>query len=477
MRVSEYYNLGRTQPSLDFVDVDIFGDSKVFVDPYALRLLPSSWGDVCVFLIQNFFRRVLELIKEGHHQDARILLAVLREPNETHLGLSRERARGRALGSGSARDVWQALSQSEAVASGLLEDLEDAILMVEGISSDIISDITTNIIRDPLVEYTESMCEYYGIPLQIDVNSGPLWDPTGQHWYSEFVRLPVTGWGKLLLVPKVIVRRRMEYDVDEYYGDYILEHLRDVELSANSELVRLLRDGRRRVTKKDLKAKYGRGKATVVRETRRHPELLQRYRRDKRVGYRPPMDHVDIAEAEGTPNPDWDALLRVVTELPTGRDTASAYEKGIEALLTAIFYPCLTNPQVQLELHEGRKRVDITYTNVATDGFFRWLSQHYSAPHIFVECKNYNGDPGNPELDQLSGRFSPSRGQTGILVCRTLANKELFIQRCRDTADDQRGFIIPLDDDDLISIVDERRDVLHIPQFRFLQERFDRLIM
>jgi len=122
--VSEYYNLGRTQPSLDFVDVDIFGDSKVFVDPYALRLLPSSWGDMCVFLIQNFFRRVLGLIKEGHHQDARILLAVLREPNETHLGLSRERARGRALGSGSARDVWQALSQSEAVASGLMEETE-----------------------------------------------------------------------------------------------------------------------------------------------------------------------------------------------------------------------------------------------------------------------------------------------------------------------------------------------------------------
>ena len=100
MRVSEHYNLGRTQPALDFVDVDIYGDSRVFIDPYALRLLPSAWADECVFLVQDFFRRVMGFINTGRHQDARTLLASLREPNETHLGLSRDRARGRALGRG-----------------------------------------------------------------------------------------------------------------------------------------------------------------------------------------------------------------------------------------------------------------------------------------------------------------------------------------------------------------------------------------
>lgn len=78
-------------------------------------------------------------------------MRVLREPNETHLGLSAGRSKGRALGTELARDVWKALSQSEAAKSGLLRDLEDTILMVEGISVDIVSDMTTNIIRGPLI--------------------------------------------------------------------------------------------------------------------------------------------------------------------------------------------------------------------------------------------------------------------------------------------------------------------------------------
>jgi hypothetical protein len=172
-RVSKYYKLNRTQPTLDFVDVDIVGDIRVFIDPRAIRLLPSQWGDECVSLVQNFFRTVLVAIHEGQHGQARALLSVLREPNETHLGLSRGKSRGRGLGRESVKDVWKALTKSEAVKSGLLEDLEDTILMIEGVSSDIISDITTNIIRQPLIHYTQNMASYYGIPLEQEVNSGP----------------------------------------------------------------------------------------------------------------------------------------------------------------------------------------------------------------------------------------------------------------------------------------------------------------
>ena len=65
MRVSEYYKLGRTQPGLDFVDVDIDADLPVFTDPRALRLLPSDWGAECVSLLQNFFETILSAIRSG----------------------------------------------------------------------------------------------------------------------------------------------------------------------------------------------------------------------------------------------------------------------------------------------------------------------------------------------------------------------------------------------------------------------------
>jgi len=476
MRVSEYYHLERAQPELDFVDVDIYGDVRIYVDPRALRLLPSRWGDECVSMIQNFFQTVLETIKNGMVEKAKFLLMILKEPNETHLGLSKDKARGRALGYESAIDVYEALSQSEAARSGLLEDLEDTILMVEGIDKDIVSDITTNIIRGPLIAYTNGVCNLYGIPLVGEVDSGPLWDPEKKDWFSGLVPLPVAE-SKLLLVPKVIVRRKTDYDADEYYRDYILEYLMEEELSAKTELVRLLKDGRRKVTKKDLEEKYGRGKAVIVRETIRNPKILESYRSDKRKMPMPPLKHSELAEVEGTDLPNWDALLSVVVNVNPGKEESSKYEKAIEGLLTALFYPALTNPQVQFEIHEGRKRIDITYTNVAEKGFFRWLSQHYPASHVFIECKNYGKEIGNPELDQISGRFSPSRGKFGIIVCRNFGDKGLFWKRCRDTANDRRGFIVPLDDGDLGRLADYKKRYEDSIDFPMLKGFFNKLIM
>jgi hypothetical protein len=114
-----------------------------------------------------------------------------------------------------------------------------------------------------------------GISLTEGIDSGPLWDPEELAWHSGYTQLPVANGGKLLLVPKVIVRRKMDYDADEYYRNYILAYLAEMEMAANTELVQLLKNGDRRVTKKDLIAKYGKGKSVIVRETRLHPEILE----------------------------------------------------------------------------------------------------------------------------------------------------------------------------------------------------------
>lgn len=50
----------------------------------------------------------------------------------------------------------------------------------------------------------------------------------------------------------------------------------------------------------------------------------------------------------------------------------------------------------------------------------------------------------NPEIDQLSGQFSNRRGRVGILTCRELEDN--FIKRCADTYEDERGLVIPLED-------------------------------
>jgi hypothetical protein len=312
--------------------------------------------------------------------------------------------------------------------------------------------------------------------LESAVASGPLWDPNQKEWFTRFERLPVVAHGKVLLVPKAIVRQHLDYDAGEYYRHFLLEHLMHVELDANSGLVELLKNGRRRVTKKALMEKYGTGKRTIVRETRKHPEVLSQYKRIKREREHNPLTHEDLAAVENTAQPDWQYLLRSAVSLRPGNDDADEYEKAIEALLTALLYPVLTCPIVQHAIHQGRKRIDLTYTNMAVAGFFKWLATHYAAAHVFVECKNYGREVRNPELDQLAGRFSPTRGQFGLLVCRHFENKNLFLDRCRDTALDGRGFVIPVDDDDLKELVRSRESDALFLNLTLLQDRFRSLV-
>lgn len=87
--------------------------------------------------------------------------------------------------------------------------------------------------------------------------------------------------------------------------------------------------------------------------------------------------------------------------------------------------------------------------NGAKHGIFYRLHQVRGLPCAFVafECKNYSKDVKNPELDQLAGRFSPNRGRIGFLNCRGFEDRMTFVERCRDTFGDDRGLIIPLDDE------------------------------
>lgn len=478
MKVSRRFNLQGSQSQLEFIDVDLAKDVALFVDPRALRLLDSEWAEECVALVQDFFRSVLAHIALSEDDGAKRLLRVLREPNETHLGLSRNEPRGHGLGDNSAVDVFQALSQSEAVKSGLLEDLEDTVLMTPGIGNDIISDITTNIIRGPLIEFTNLSCKYHNIPLAREVDSGPLWNPVQHQWESMYVELPVVDDKKLILVPKVIVRRRLEYQPEDYFNNYILEALREVELGANSELVELLRNGGRRVTKKALREKYGSGKQVIADLTRKNPALLERYRAAKKADPDRPLTHSELAMTEEIPGPDWDTLLGAVTAVKPGRDGASAYHLAVEALLQALFYPSLVNPVRESRLHEGRKRIDIRFTNASRDGFFWRIHAHHGilAGFVVVECKNYKEDIANNELDQLAGRFSPSRGQLGILAYRSADDPALCLQRCKDAFHDARGWILPIDDNDLTLLVAERKADPDNVTFTLLEERFAAII-
>jgi hypothetical protein len=485
VRFSEYFNLGKQQASLDFVDIDTVNDVSVFLEPGAIRQLPDDWGAQCVTMLTTFFDSVLDALR--HDDSSRLddlLVGPLGEPDENHLGWSTGPAsRGRAVGPGRARIIIDNLQRSRAATSGLLQDLEDTALFVRWIGPDIISDITTNVCKGMLISYTQSVAEAYDINLE-EVPSGPVWDPANQEWESGFTQLPTADRGKVLLVPKILVRYQPHLSQDEYYRSYLIPRIASEVFDApgGRGLIRLLKSGEPRVSMTKLQKQYPNNKQVVTDESVSRPEVFAAYKEHKRAVGTDPLSHVDLHSALDVEKPDFGALLDSVVGIPPGQEGATKYHRAVEALLTAMFYPALSDPKIEDPIHEGRKRIDIRYTNTARQGFFRWLRLH-SIPctYIAVECKNYQSDPANPELDQISSRFSPLRGNVGILVCRSFKDRELFVRRCRDTALDHRGFVLPLDDSDLRALVDETKlefDPIQpqLPGFGLLKDLFDRLI-
>jgi hypothetical protein len=254
-RFAQHFQLAKSQAELDFVDVVLETDNPFFVDPFAISQRHDRWGQGAHLALKAFFQAIIDRLRAGRQGEARSLLQNLAEPNETRFGLSRGRPQGAGIGPGQADEIFRALSQSEAVRTGLLTSLEECELMVDGVSDDKISDLTTNVLRGQLAEYTQGQCDLHGIATR-NVAVGPTFDVDQLEWVNEYLRLPVATSGPLLLVPTAIARTRSAYDSQRFYGSYAIEFLRAQQMAAGGSLVKTLKNGTRRVFKKDLEARH-----------------------------------------------------------------------------------------------------------------------------------------------------------------------------------------------------------------------------
>jgi hypothetical protein len=485
-RFSNYFNLGLTQASLDFVNIDVAEDSPVYIDPHAIRTQQGTWIEACQDSITSYFDSLLDAIRNDDAARLRDLIGPLTEPNETHLGESKGKSSGRSLGSEKrAQELISALRRSRAIQSGQLTDLEESILFVDGVGIDILSDITTCLIRSHLIEYTKNQCKFHGVTTEPQF-AEQTWDAVARAWLPGIEHdLPRGPDGSLLLVPKSIVRVRPELDKDKFFKGYIRPFYEQAELSKGvaSDFVRLIAAGTKRARMKvnltDLGDHVGTTKAAIARHAEDFPEAIKNYRADKSTPT-VPLDNAQLAERVNDVLPNFGELLDTVSAIAPGRAGATPYHRSVAAFLTAAFSASLGNERLESVQHGGLKRVDITYDNVAGDGFFRWLSLHYPSAIVVVECKNYENDPANPELDQIAMRFSPDRGRVGLLVTRRIVDKPRMEARCRSAAVDGHGYVIALDDADLRRIAEGIQEALandtNPREFPLLRERFGKLI-
>lgn len=481
LRFSDYFKVGKSQGELDFVDIPLGTDICLFVDPFAFKITNDPWFDECNDLIVEYFRQLIKKIRQGKEKASLGLLSFLHEPNDTHLGYSSRKPQGRAIGTVYAARLLRALERSRAVRTGILRDISDCELFIPNISHDRISDMTTNIIRGKLIDYTQSQCALHDVPLH-EAGSGMFWDGNEKRWRNEYVALPVYKNKRILLVPKLAARYSLAVDHAYFYNQFVVDYLQSEHLNANSALVEVLKSGKKRVTKKKIKEKYPiRNKEFLFEFSEKHPDVLARYK-SQVLGSLSKLeltdDEIELTQRDKR-DIDVTAICVQLDKIERGLKDASRFHNHIIGMLTFIFSGSLRNPHKEDPIGDGLKKIDISFTNRARNGFFYALNQihHVRCPRVFFECKNYTDDLKNPEFDQMVGRFSDKRGHFGVIVCRTIRDKKKVVRRCRLILNDRREYVIVLEDRDIkhLMLLKDAKDEAAIDDF--LEAKLGELIM
>lgn len=477
MKISEIFKLDKTQYELDFVDINIDVDTPLFLDPYFISKQQFPFAQRSYTTLSSYFSYLLSLLRKQKIKEAKELFSHLGESNEICLGMSKGKPSGKGMGETDGERIFSNLIKSKAYETGLMEDIEDFRIFVPNVDKDKVSDMTTNIIKNHLVEYTQEQCKIWDIKLTSGVPSGYFWDEKQKIWENEYTDMLVIDERKIILVPKRIVSYSNEYTHEKYKQHFVLNFLRNEHLRLQTSLVRERKDKSktRYVTKKSIKEYESRynplDKKWLADFTLGHPEVFSEFK-DKTIEKITSISNEELSTERIEDVTSY--LISRLKSISPGAKNANNYHKTVLGIMELLFYPDLSNPKIEQEIHDGRKRIDITFDNCAENGFFFRLSTTYDIPSnfIIVECKNYSKDLKNPELDQLSGRFSANRGKFGISVCRNIENMDLFIKRCIDTYKDNRGLIIPIIDNDLIEMLENYPSSGKDSWEKFFQDRF-----
>ncbi|HEY5815435.1 MAG TPA: hypothetical protein VIS95_03740 [Solirubrobacterales bacterium] len=285
--VSQHYGL--TGP-LEFLDVDVVDDNRLYVDPHAVRLErgPSPFAAQATKCLTTFFDEIVECVispKRAETERGRGLLSRFHEPRETRLGMSQEGVNGHGGADDVGGAIWKALSTNAKalISVGVLKWVEDIPIFVYGVDKDITSDLTTRIIFEPLAKFTQAMMRKYPQFTQgshyAKTFSRQIWSPSQKRWVFKKVELPVAEDIPLILVPKRWARPGLLMSGGRYYKTSMLSYVQELRGVIDPETGELVTEPKWRL---EERKEFEQGLKTIMRVTREahveREDLLARFR-------------------------------------------------------------------------------------------------------------------------------------------------------------------------------------------------------
>ena len=277
MNISLKYHIPARK--LDFVNINLSRDNKIFLDPLKIKKGTSDFHKNCYNKINYFIQNLLDLARKKEYQNLISIIDNLYERNETRLGYSLETTYGKSFGENGGRDLVKLLAKNELIKNGEVEDIFDCLIMVPNIGEDKVSDLITTIIFLDLVNYTQEQCELWNIETKNVELSKLCWDSETKNWIKLKTNLPMDGNKPIVFVPKSFTGKKFLFSYDKLYRDVIIPLYKEREKETkNSRFVVQYKNGRKHVLGNALRKEYPCTKYVILDFVRKYDSVYRLYK-------------------------------------------------------------------------------------------------------------------------------------------------------------------------------------------------------
>lgn len=221
--VSEEWELGaKGHNGYDFIDANLNGDTKLFIDPCLIEISTHEIAELCTNTINSFFDRFFSIYRDGSRTQKIEILSHAREENSTHLGYGHP-GKGKSAGNLLARfrPLETLIQEIPTISLG-----HDLPVLINGFAEDGMSDMLTNILHQPLNNYTINRLATYG-RIPDSTTAFFSWNAVSNSWVLHEHQPCFSYRGKpVMLVPKQFVRKGYLFSTSQYLERVIVERIR-----------------------------------------------------------------------------------------------------------------------------------------------------------------------------------------------------------------------------------------------------------
>ena len=207
---------------LEFVNVNLDKDNKIFLDPLKIKRSKTEFGKKCYNKIEEFINNLLNLAKNRNYKELLKIIDNLYERNETRLGYSINSSLGKSFGENGGKNLVQSLANNKMIINGKVEDIFDCLMIVPNIGEDKVSDLITSIIFMDLIEYTQKQCNMLKIPLEKVKIKKLCWNHQESNWIKLNTELPIFEKKPIVFVPKEFAGIQYIFSYEQLYRDVII---------------------------------------------------------------------------------------------------------------------------------------------------------------------------------------------------------------------------------------------------------------